>query len=256
VRHYSLSQIFLALNKLLKKHRGWMLLFLLFCASGEAWGNQGETQVRWVDSFSAGTRPGKEGVPPGWALEGTPGPHSKILLRPEEGGYLALVSMSDSFGLRKEMAFDLADSPQLSWRWRVPRHPEGGDIRQKSKDDQAGQIYVIFGRFPLLLNYRAMGYIWDPAAPVGFSGISRTYSRMRYMVIRSGAVGGNGWIEETRELKTDYEKLFQEAPPPVAGVMLFLNTNLTGSLAECHYKNIFFSKPSRRVAPAGTMMSH
>ncbi len=242
---------FLGLDKLLTRSPGWLIMFFLFSAPGEAWGNSAAAPLRWGDSFSAGTPLGKGGVPLGWALEGTPGPHSRILLPPDEGGYLVLVSMYDSFGLKKEIAFDLAESPRLSWQWRVPRHPERGDIRQKSKDDQAGQIHVIFGRFPLLLNYRAMGYIWDPAAPVGFSGTSRTYSRMKYRVIRSGSVGGSGWIEESRDVKSDFEKLFQESPPPVAGVMLFLNTNFTGSLAECHYKNIFFSKPSRRVAPAG-----
>jgi hypothetical protein len=193
-----------------------------------------------VDFFSAGTNPGKEGVPSGWTLEGKPGSLSKVILNMEEGGYLALISVSDSFGLKKEMVFDLGESPYLSWQWRVTRQPERGDIRQKTKDDQAGQVYVIFGRFPLLLNYRALGYIWDPAAPVGFSGTSRTYSRMKYQVIRSGPGGLSQWIEESRDVKTDFLKLFQEDPLPVAGVMLFINTNFTGSSAECHYRNLFF----------------
>jgi hypothetical protein len=240
VRYSSFSKIFLNIVQFLQKHLSWVLFFLLFSSPGEAWVNALETRVRAVDFFSAGTNPGKGGVPSGWALEGTPGPHSRILLNSEERGYLVLVSLSDSFGLKKEMSFDLAASPHLSWQWRVTRHPEGEDIRQKTKDDQAGQVYVIFGRFPLLLNYRALGYIWEPAAPVGFSGTSRTYSRMKYQVIRSGPVGLSQWLEESRDVKTDFLKFFQEDPPPVAGVMLFINTNFTGSSAECHYRNLFF----------------
>ena len=236
--------------KFLQNNLAGVLLFSLVSPPGEALGNPVETRVRAVDSFAALKNPGKEGVPAGWKLEGNPGPHSKILLRVEEGGFLALMSVSDSYGLKKEMAFDLGESPHLTWQWRVNRHPEGGDIRQKAKDDQAGQVYVIFGRFPLLLYYRALGYIWDPAAPVGFSGTSRTYSRMKYQVIRSGIGGLGQWIEESRDVKTDFWKLFQEEPPPVAGVMLFLNTNFTGSSAECHYRNLFFcNNPKSLVHP-------
>jgi hypothetical protein len=237
--------------RVLQNRFTWLLFFLLVISPGRASGNPVEPRVRAVDSFSAGTKSGNRGVPAGWTLEGNPGPHSKILVSPEEGGYLVLVSSSDSFGLKKEMAFDLGESPLFSWRWRITRHPEGGDIRQKSKDDQAGQIYVIFGRFPLFLNYRALGYIWDPAAPVGFSGTSRTYSRMKYQVIRSGTGDLGQWIKESRDVKTDFRKLFQEDAPPVAGIMLFINTNFTASSAECHYRNLSFFNNSKNSNNAG-----
>ena len=199
-----------------KNPRGW-IFFLLLIFTVPAWVGPAEPQVWSLDSFAAGTPAGKEGVPEGWSLEGRPEAQSKILLSTEERGYLALVGHGDSFGLKKELAFDLRDFPFLSWQWRVVHHPRGGDIRQKAKDDQAGQIYVIFGRFPLFLHYRALGYIWDPAAPVGFSGTSRTYSRMKYQVIRSGAGGLGQWMEESHDVQTDFRKLFQEEPPPVAG---------------------------------------
>jgi hypothetical protein len=139
------------------------------------------------------------------------------------------------------MAFDPSEFPFLAWQWRVAQHPKGGDIREKDKDDQAGQIYVIFGRFPLFLNYRAIGYIWDPQAPVDTSGTSRTYTQMKYLVIRSGAGGLGQWTEEFRNVKEDFKKLFHEDPPPVAGMVLFIGTHFTESIAECHYQNIIFS---------------
>jgi hypothetical protein len=251
VRYSSTPQIFLDILELLQSHCSWVLFSLLFSLPGEAWGIPVETCIRTVDAFSAGTNPGKEGPPSGWTLEGKPGPLSKVLLQMEEGGFLALGGVSDSFGIRTEMAFDLGESPYLSWQWRVTRHPEGGDIRQKTKDDQAGQIYVIFGRFPLVLNYRALGYIWDPVAPVEFSGTSRTYSRMKYRVIRSGNSRLSQWIEESRDVNTDFKKVFQEEPPPVAGVMLFINTHFTGSAAECHYRNIFFCNHPKFLSMQG-----
>jgi hypothetical protein len=252
VRYFSFPDICLPIARVLQNLLAGVLFFLPLFPPGETSANPVETRLRAVDSFSEATNPGKEGVPAGWALEGKPGRRSKIFLWKEEtGAYLALVSVSDSFGLKKEMVFDLGESPHLSWRWRVTRHPQGGDIRQKDKDDQAGQIYVIFGSFPLLLHYRALGYIWDPAAPVGYSGTSRTYSRMKYQVIRSGSGGLDQWIEESRDVRTDFRKLFQEEPPPVAGVMLFINTQFTGSSAECRYRNLFFRNSPKGVVHPG-----
>lgn len=225
------------------------LALLLFFLPAEAGGDPGESRLRVVDSFSSGTKLGKEGVPEGWALEGKPCPQSRIWIGEEGGGYLGLTSVSDSFGLKKEMAFDLGEFSFLGWQWRVVRHPEGGDIRRRDKDDQAGQVYVIFGKFPLFLYYRALGYIWDPAAPVGFWGTSRTYSRMKYRVIRSGRGESNLWREESRDVKADFRDLFQEEPPPVAGVLVFINTHLTGSSADCHYRNLFFSRNPKVSAP-------
>ena len=228
----------------------WALLFHLFLHPGEACGSPSEPRVQAVDTFAAGPGQEKEGVPAGWTLEGKYGPQSGILLRGKEGGYLILASVSDSFGLKKEIALDPSKFPRLSWQWRVVRHPAGGDIRQKTRDDQAGQVYVIFGKFPLFLHYRALGYIWDPTAPVGYKGASRTYPRMKYRVIRSGTAGLDQWMEESRDIQADFRTVFQEEPPPVAGLILFINTQFTGSSAECHYRNILFGeRPTGSTRP-------
>jgi hypothetical protein len=195
--------------------------------------------ILMVGHFSEGMD-GK-GVPVGWSLK-NPGSDSKLAIEGEKGNYfLHMLSVNDYFGLGKKLSFDIRKYPYLSWRWKASKLPEGGDIRKRETDEQAGQIYVVFPKFPKTLNTRSVGYIWDSQAPMGFSGTSTVYSRMKYVVLQSGATKLNQWISEVRDVYEDYKKLFQEEPPTLGGVVLYINTQHTKSSAEIFYADIFFS---------------
>jgi len=211
---------------------------LLWVASGTS--PAGETEILVVDRFTKGVD--EKGIPAGWTLEKDPGSSSKIAIKQEkEDHFLYLLSVSDTFGLKKEISFDIKKYPYLSWRWRATKLPKGGDIRQRETDDQAGQVYVVFPKFPTMINSRSMGYIWDTQAPVGFSGTSTAYSKMKYVVLQSGGSRLGEWISESRNVYEDYQNLFQEDPPLVGAVLLYINSQHTKSSAECFYGDIFFS---------------
>jgi hypothetical protein len=86
-----------------------------------------------------------------------------------------------------------------------------------------------------------MGYIWDRTAPVGISGTSPAYRKMKYVVLQSGARRLGQWVFETRNVYEDYRRLFQEEPPLVGAVLLYINSQHTESSAECFFADIFFS---------------
>jgi hypothetical protein len=183
-----------------------------------------------------------EGLPAGWRLEKTPGANSKIVIEKEkEDRFVRMLSMNDGFGLRKENSFEIRKYPYLSWWWKAVRLPKGGDIRKREADDQAGQIYVIFPRFPSLINSRTMGYVWDTQAPIGLAGASTAYNKMKYVVLQSGEGKLNQWIFETRNVFEDYKKYFQEDPPPVGAVLLYINSQHTQTSAEICFTEVFFS---------------
>lgn len=205
--------------------------------------NQGlaiEKEILIVDRFTSGLE--EKGVPKGWALEKEPGPQSQIAIKQEKDGpYLHLFSVNDTFGLKKEISFDIRKYPYLCWRWRATVLPKGGDIRKRETDDQAGQLYVVFPKFPAMVNSRSVGYIWDTLSPQGLSGTSTAYSKMKYIVLQSGNSKLNKWIKECRHVYEDYKKLFNEEPPLVGTVLLYINSQHTKSSAACDYADIFFS---------------
>ena len=200
-----------------------------------------EKQERFiVDRFTGGVD--EKGIPKGWSQEKEPGPQSKIAVGQERDlPFVQLLSVNDGFGIKKEFSFDIRKHPYLTWRWKATRLPKGGDIRKREADDQAGQIYVLFPRFPAMINTRSMGYIWDAATPAGTSGTSTAYRRMKYVVLQSGTEKLGQWIWETRNVLEDYKKYFQEDPPLVGGLLLYIDTQQTQSSAEIFYADIFFS---------------
>jgi hypothetical protein len=199
-----------------------------------------EKGILWVDRFSKGVNP--EGIPVGWILEKHPDSRSKIVIEGEkEDHFLHLLSVGDGFGLRKEISFKIQEYPYLSWRWKVSKLPKGGDIRKRETDDQAGQIYVMFPKVPSIFNTLAVGYIWDSQAPADLYGTSAAYNKMRYVVVQSGSAKLDQWTSETRNVYEDFKKLFHGEPPPVGGVLLYVNSQHTKSSAECFYADIFFS---------------
>lgn len=218
---------------------GSVLVFILSFYTGTAGSAAEGKEILMVGHFSEGVD-GK-GAPVGWSLK-NPGSSSKVAIEGENGNYfLHMLSVNDYFGLGKKMSFDIRKYPYFSWRWKASKLPEGGDIRKRETDEQAGQIYVVFPKFPKTLNTRSVGYIWDSQAPAGFSGTSTVYSKMKYIVLQSGRAKLNQWISEVRDVYEDYKKLFQEEPPTLGGVVLYINTQHTKSSAEIFYADIFFS---------------
>ncbi len=217
------------------------ILFLVgSVASSQAWSSDEKKGRFMVDRFTEGVD--EKGIPKGWAQEKELGPQSKISVGQEiDIPFVHLLSVNDAFGIKKEFSFDIRKYPYLTWKWKATRLPKGGDIRKRETDDQAGQIYVLFPRFPAMINTRSMGYIWDTLTPVGTAGTSTAYGKMKYVVLQSGTEKLGQLTRETRNVFEDYKKYFQEDPPQTGGLLLYINTQHTQSSAEIYYGEIFFS---------------
>lgn len=193
------------------------------------------------EHFSAGLN--KKGLPKGWELKQWFGDTHRIGIIEEKGEkVLNLGSEKNSFGIYKEFEFDSKSLPVLTWRWRVAQLPEGGDVRKKKKDDQAAQLYVMFPRFPKMVNTRLVGYIWDTSTPKGEKVTSPKSSNTRYIVLQSGKEHLGEWIAEKRNIYEDYKTLFGEEPPEAGGITIMIDSNDTESSAESYFDDIRIAK--------------
>jgi len=163
-------------------------------------------------------------------------------------GVVRLESEETSFALHRQVEVDLAAFPYLTWTWRVDVLPEGGDVRRREADDQAAQLYVVFPRFPAMLRSRILGYVWDATAPAGSSLVSATTSLARIVVVESGPAKAGRWIEETRNIREDYRRLFHEDPPRVGKVSVLINSQHTRSRAVAWFGPIRFAPQLPRGA--------
>lgn len=208
----------------------WMLLFLLLSSPAFL-------AERYEEDFSGGMN--GEGIPVGWKLKQWFGhDHQMEILTEGKKKVLHLISQANSFGIYKKISVDFKTTPFLIWDWKVTRLPEGGDVRQKGKDDQAAQVYVIFPRFPRMINSRLVGYIWDTSAPKGEKLTSAKSSNTRYIVLESGTEQLGKWITEKRNVYEDYQTLFGEDPPEGGELSIMIDSDDTESSAESYFTNI------------------
>jgi len=186
---------------------------------------------------------GKDGLPVGWALkQWFGGGHDIRIEKNDEKPVLHLVSTQNSFGVYKNLDFDIHDYPFLSWRWKVTVLPTGGDVRNKKTDDQAAEVYVLFPKFPSAVNTRLVGYIWENLTPKDLHVTSQKSSNTRYVVLRNGNDSLGQWMQERRNVLQDYRDLFGEEPPQVGGVTLMIDSDDTKSTAESYFDILHFGK--------------
>jgi hypothetical protein len=191
-----------------------------------------------IENFSQGVD--EKGVPIGWELKENEGTPQITLAKENNDHVLCLVSDRASFGLTKEIDVDLTQYPFINFRWKAAELPKGGDFRQKETDDQAGQVYVVFGTFKLTA--KIVGYLWESKAPKFTTGVSPAWGKTRLIVLQSGSENIGKWMWEKRNVHDDYKALFGKEPSKANLISIFINSQHTKTRAECYYGEIYFSK--------------
>ena len=191
---------------------------------------------------------GRVGIPIGWEAQswGRAGKYDfKVELRgdgDEVRKVLHLLSNGDNSTISKRVgSIDAHAYPILEWQWRMMTLPRGGDSRAAATDDQAGQIYVVFPRFPAATRSRVIGYVWDTTAPAGTIARSPSTSMVTYVVVRSGPADLGQWLSERRNVLEDFKRIYGEAPAEAIEVVTIgIDSNDTRSHAESYMGEIRF----------------
>ncbi|HYE91708.1 MAG TPA: DUF3047 domain-containing protein [Terriglobales bacterium] len=207
------------------------------------------TTVAWADvavedwsKVAVGTK----GIPPGWKGQqwGSPAYDMTVV---EDGGrkVLHLRSKDEGSTISKEVKgkVDLKETPILEWSWKMVTLPKGGNSCAKATDDQAGQVFVMWPRFPEQVRSRIIGYVWDTTLPAGRDCKSEKTSMVHYIVVRSGMNDAGKWVTERRNVREDFRKIYGEEAENPGAVSISIDSNDTHSLSEAFVGPIFFRKP-------------
>jgi hypothetical protein len=191
------------------------------------------------------TRLPAPGVPLGWEMAEFAGRDSSVeLVRADGRLALRLRSERNSFAVHRDLVLDLRQHPILSWSWKVSRLPNGGDVREAGRDDQAAQVYVVFPRWPSpRTKSDVIGYVWDSRAPVGSQLTHPRAPNVRIVVLESGPGRLDRWLREERNVAEDYRALFGRPAPRAGKVAFMIDSNDTRSDAEAFFADLAFSRP-------------
>ena len=195
----------------------------------------------------SGAPVGTTGVPPGWAKQTWGGAPKYDFTVIEQDGQrvIQLRSAGDSSNMSKDIRgkVNLATTPILEWTWKVTVLPKGADGRRAATDDQAGQIYVAWPRFPQALRSQVIGYIWDTTAPAGSTFKSQKTGTVTYVVVRSGAADLGKWLTERRDVRADFKRIYGEEPEDPSGISIGIDSDDVKGTAEALFGRIVFRAP-------------
>jgi hypothetical protein len=190
--------------------------------------------------------PGSRGIPAPWQRQSWGSPRYDFIITEDEGRRaLWMKSAGDSSNINLDLRgrVRLKETPLLEWSWKVVALPKGADSRRAETDDQAGQVYVVWPRFPQAVRSRVIGYVWDTAAPAGSVIKSQKTGTVTYVVLRSGTAELGRWLTERRNVAQDFKRIYGEDPEDPGALSIGIDSDDVKGTAEAYVGALFFRKP-------------
>lgn len=142
-----------------------------------------------------------------------------------------------------EVRIDPAQTPWLSWRWRVESTFDPAiDERRKSGDDYPARIYVVRSGGLAWWRTRALNYVWASGQPEG-ARWSSAYAgdNVQLIALDSGEDRAGEWVHHARDLRADWREAFGEELDRLDGLALMTDADDTGGSVRAWYADIRLS---------------
>lgn len=216
--------------------------FGLIMLSFLCWGGMALSQnfSRTIDDFPLDSK--KSDKISGWEEKSFVGHTQYSIVSLEQESVLYARSDSAASGLYKEVKYNPAEWPILSWRWKVIRLPEEGDVHHKETDDYGARVYVVFPHF-LKWKTKTISYIWARNLPKGAHVPNPWLPKNVVMVaVQSGLDSLGQWMTEKRNVFQDFKTFFGKEPPNVGAIAIMSDSDNTGGVAEAFYDDVILLK--------------
>ena len=151
-------------------------------------------------------------------------------------------SRGTASGLYLRRRIDLDRTPILRWTWRVDATLGDIDERTRAGDDYSARVYVIRSHPVFLWRTRAVNYVWASTRGRGETWPNAYTDASRHVAVRSGDAHVGEWVDERRDVRADFRKLFGESVRYVDAVAIMTDTDNTGGSAVAYYGDITFSR--------------
>ena len=152
---------------------------------------------------------------------------------------LRLGTVGEAMRVGRAIKIDLRRTPWLVWEWKPLLLPDGGDVRERDRNDQAARVMVIFE------GMKAVGYLWDTTAPVDTEVQPDQLEMFQrsLVVVRAGAEGVGRWDSQRRDVAADYRRAFDEEPRLVTWVGFESHSNDTRTRSAAMFGPTSFTRP-------------
>lgn len=177
----------------------------------------------------------------GWKNKSFQGKTVYSLKKENQKSYLQASSMQSASALYKKIKIDIRDTPYLNWSWRIDQALPQLNEKEKSGDDYAARIYVVFKTGLTPLSARALNYVWSSNASTNTSWPNAFTEKAIMIPLRSNQDDTHTWQHEKVNVKQDLLQHFEVLPKYIDGVAIMTDTDNSKKSASASYGDIYFS---------------
>lgn len=158
---------------------------------------------------------------------------------------------------RRRVHVPPAELGRLSFSWMVPQLIAAADLSHSETEDAPARIVLAFDGDRNKLSYKnrllsdlleaVMGeeppyatlmYVWDTRAPIESVIIASRTDRIRKIVVDSGPTQTAIWRLHERDIASDYQRAFGEAPGALTSIALMTDSDNTRSTTRAYYGEV------------------
>jgi len=184
------------------------------------------------------------------------------LVQDDDRTVLKAESDGAASGLVTRIDIDPTRHPYVEWRWKVDDVIASSRWGEKGADDFAARLLVIFesegGTFSFFGHWmkkmaggfkgKALSYVWANDVEPNTIAPSPYTDSVAMVAVESGAGKIGTWVTERRDIGDDFEKSFDEKPPPVVAIAIMVDTDNTSTHATTYFGDIRFTASRPRDA--------
>ena len=199
----------------------------------------------------------------GWRHHTLPGKTATIYDIDHKDGRVALTAKAgiSASMMRRDVNIAAADLAEVSFSWQVPQLIERADLAERDLDDSPVRIVLTFegdkSKFSAknamlselaqaisgeALPYATLMYVWCNKRPAGSVVINPRTDRIRSVVVESGKKNLRQWLDYKRDVRTDFEKAYGEAPGKLLSVAIMTDSDNTKSQVVAAYGEVGFTQ--------------
>lgn len=199
----------------------------------------------------------------GWRHYPLPGKTATVYDVDHKDGRAALTAKAgiSASMMRRDVNIAAADLAEVSFSWQVPQLIENADLAERDLDDSPVRIVLTFegdkskfsAKNAMLselaqvisgepLPYATLMYVWCNKRPAGSVVINPRTDRIRSMVVESGKKNLRQWLDYKRDVRTDFEKAYGEAPGKLLSVAIMTDSDNTKTQVAAAYGEVGFTQ--------------
>ena len=175
---------------------------------------------------------------------------------------MAATAVSSASLLRQKIRIEPQELAQIKFSWKVPELIAMADLAVRENEDSPVRIVLAFDgdrsklspKNAMLselahamtgepLPYATLMYVWCNSRPPGTVITGGRTDRIRKIVVESGAVNLNTWLDYERNIRADFEKAFGEAPGALVGIGIMTDTDNTRTTTRAWYGQVSLASP-------------